>query len=88
MSTTNQVTKKSLWAGWIITALVALFLVFDGVTKVIKVPAVTNLRAGSPLFSESLFPVYFGVLVWAGIYFRDVRLRALIPLRSSSVENT
>ena len=23
----------------------------------------TNLRAGSPFFSEALFPVYFGVLV-------------------------
>ena len=42
---------------------------------------VTNLRAGSPLFSETLFPVYFGVLAWGGLFFRDARLRALIPLR-------
>jgi hypothetical protein len=30
-----------------------------------------------------LFPVYMGVLIWGGLYARDGRLRALIPLRSS-----
>jgi hypothetical protein len=133
MSSTKQVSKTSLWAGRIISALVVLFLVFDGVTKVMKVapvmeaskrlgfPAglivaigsvllactaiyviprtsilgailltgylggavVTNLRAGSPLFSETLFPIYFGIIVWCGLYLRDLRLRALIPLRTS-----
>jgi hypothetical protein len=29
-----------------------------------------------------LFPVVLGMLVWAGLYFRDERLRALIPLSS------
>jgi hypothetical protein len=28
-----------------------------------------------------LFGVYFGILVWGGLYLRDERLRALIPLR-------
>lgn len=124
------ISKASLWAARIITALVALFLIFDGVTKVMKVaPAMeafaklgypanlapvigiillvclafylvprtsilgallltgylggateVNLRAGDPLF-ETLFPVIFGVLVWAGLYLRDERLRALIPIR-------
>jgi DoxX-like protein len=37
-------------------------------------------RIGNPLF-ETLFPVIFGVLVWAGIFLRDNRLRTLIPLR-------
>jgi hypothetical protein len=41
----------------------------------------THVRAGSSMF-ETIFPVIFGVLVWLGIYLRDVRLRALIPLRS------
>jgi DoxX-like family len=41
-----------------------------------------QLRVGNPLFSQALFPVYFGVLVRVGLYFRDARLRALIPLRS------
>jgi hypothetical protein len=31
-----------------------------------------------------LFPVCFGILAWAGLYFRDERVRALIPLRSKS----
>ncbi len=41
---------------------------------------VIQVRVGDPLF-ETLFPVIFGVLVWAGIYLRDDRLRTLIPLR-------
>ena len=132
MPSQNQISKTSLWAGRIISALVVLFLIFDGVTKVMKVPAVmeatarigfpanlipaigilllactavyviprtsilgailltgylggavvTNLRAGSSLFGETLFPVYFGVFVWAGLYVRDERLHALIPLRA------
>lgn len=39
----------------------------------------TNLRAGFPAF-EVLFPIVFGVLIWAPLYLRDERLRALIPL--------
>ncbi len=120
-----------LWAGRIISALVVLFLLFDGVTKVMKVTPVlqasaklgypeslipvigiillvctalyviprtsilgailltgylggataSQVRIGSPLF-ETLFPVIFGVLIWAGIFLREDRLRALIPLRS------
>lgn len=38
------------------------------------------LRAMSP-GHPYLFPVVFGVLVWAGIWFRDARLRTLIPFR-------
>ena len=41
----------------------------------------TNLRLGNPLFSETLFPVYFGVLVWGALWLRDPRVAALIPLR-------
>src|ERR1700682_5057951 len=39
---------------------------------------VTHVRAGQPFY----FPVIFGVLVWGGLYLRENRLRALIPLRS------
>ncbi len=39
----------------------------------------THVRVGDPLF---LMPAVLGVLVWAGLYLRDDRLRALIPLRS------
>jgi DoxX-like family len=40
----------------------------------------THLRSGDPLFSHVLFPVYFGALLWLGLYLRDTRLRALVPL--------
>jgi len=45
----------------------------------------THLRAGDPLFSHVLFPTYLGVLLWGGLYLREDRLRALIPLRRSKV---
>ena len=41
----------------------------------------THVRVGDPLFTHALFPVYFGVLLWLGLYLRDHRLRALVPLR-------
>ena len=37
----------------------------------------THLRIGDPFFG----PIIPGVLVWVGLYFRDARLRALLPLR-------
>jgi hypothetical protein len=39
----------------------------------------TNVRIGDPSF---LLTFILGVLVWGGLYLRDERLRALIPLRS------
>ncbi len=41
----------------------------------------TNLRLENPLFSNTLFPVYFGVLVWASLWLRDPYIAGLIPLR-------
>lgn len=40
----------------------------------------SHVRIGSPLFSHDLFGVYLGVIVWAGLWLRDARLRALLPL--------
>lgn len=37
----------------------------------------THVRIGEPFF----FPVLVAVLAWGGIFLRDLRLRALIPLR-------
>jgi hypothetical protein len=42
----------------------------------------THVRMASPLLSHTLFPVYLGVLVWAGLWLRDDRVRALLPLRN------
>jgi hypothetical protein len=38
----------------------------------------THVRAGEPFF----IPIIVGVVVWLGIFLRDGRLRALVPLRS------
>jgi hypothetical protein len=125
------VSKKSVLAGRIISALPALFLLMDGVMKLAQPAAVvdttvnlgysksvilplgivllvctilyiipqtavlgailltgylggavaTNARIGAPLFTHILFPTYLGVLLWGGLFFRDERVRALIPLR-------
>jgi hypothetical protein len=42
----------------------------------------THVRVGSPLFTHTLFGVYLGVMLWGGLYLRDSRLRALLPLRA------
>jgi hypothetical protein len=122
------VSKTRLWAGRVLSALVVLFLLFDGIIKVMKIAPVlqafarlgypenlaigigillilctvvyaiprtavlgailltaylggataTHVRAGEPFY----FPVLFGVLVWTGLFLREDRLRALLPLRS------
>lgn len=41
-----------------------------------------HVRAGSPLFSHTLFGVYLSLLIWGGLWFRDPRVRALIPFAS------
>jgi hypothetical protein len=43
--TATAVSKKALWTGRILSGLAILFLVFDGVTKVMKVPAVMQASA-------------------------------------------
>jgi hypothetical protein len=39
----------------------------------------SHVRVEDPFF---LFAAVFGVMVWAGLYLREPRLRALIPLRA------
>ena len=41
----------------------------------------THVRVGDPLFSHVLFPVYVAAFLWLGIWIRDRRLRALLPVR-------
>ena len=41
----------------------------------------TNVRVSAPLLSYILTPVYVGVLVWGGLYLRDERVRAMVPVR-------
>jgi len=42
----------------------------------------SNVRIDTPLFTHVLFPIYVGVFIWGGLFLRDDRLRALIPLRN------
>ena len=41
----------------------------------------THVRISSPLFTHILFPIYVAVLIWGGLYAREPRLRAVIPIR-------
>jgi len=43
----------------------------------------THVRAGQGSFPV-IFPVIIGVLIWGGLYFRDHRLRNLIPLLTTT----
>lgn len=43
----------------------------------------SKVRIEDPMFSSVLFGLYFGILVWAGLYLRDERLRTLIPIRQN-----
>lgn len=42
----------------------------------------THVRAGSPLFSI-IFPIILALLIWGGIFLRERRLQALVPLRNA-----
>lgn len=41
----------------------------------------THLRLNNPLFSHTLFTVYFGIFVWGGLWLRNTKLRALFPVQ-------
>jgi hypothetical protein len=121
--------KGRLWTGRVLTGLPGLFLLWDGLMKVICIAPVveasekvgfhrstlpfigaieilavvllsirrtapfgavlvsaylggavaTHVRLGDPLFSHTLFPIYFAALIWGGLYLRDERIRALSP---------
>lgn len=45
----------------------------------------THVRVSGPLFNI-LFPVVFGVFLWAGLWLRNESLRRLVPLTSSPLE--
>jgi hypothetical protein len=131
MSQTASVSSPALWTGRVLSGLIVLFMIFDGVIKLPPLDVVTqamaplgwpadpgvarmlgiiglistalyalprtsvlgailltaymggaiatNVRVGNPLFSHTLFGVYLGLILWAGLYLRDPRVRALIP---------
>jgi hypothetical protein len=40
--------------------------------------AAVHLNAEHAIFTQVLFPVYFGILAWLGLYLRDRRVRSLL----------
>jgi hypothetical protein len=129
---TASPSKSRLWTGRVLSILAILFLLFDGIMKLVRplpvtqamtqlgfpqnlsvpigvillictalyaLPAtsvlgsilltgylggavVSQMRIGASLFGSTLFPIYFAVLLWTGIYLREPRLRTLIPVRT------
>jgi hypothetical protein len=127
---TSSSPKTMVRAGYVVSALPVLFLLFDGIMKLVQPAPVTeamerlgypaslsaglgilllvcvalyvfprtavlgavlltgylggavttHLRIGDDLFTL-LFPVIVGALVWGGLFLREPRLRALVPLR-------
>ncbi len=41
----------------------------------------SNVRIDAPLFTHTLFPVYYAALLWAALYVRDPRVRAMLAPR-------
>ena len=128
----EPVASRAVWAGRTLGGLAILFLVMDGVMKLVPLQVVittsaqigwpadpglwrllgvillgstllhaiprtsmlgavlltgylggavaSHVRIGSPLFSHVLFGVYLGVMLWGGLWLRDARVRALIPI--------
>lgn len=60
------------------TALLGALLV----TAYLGGAVATHLIASSPLFGNTLFGAYLGFAVWGGLWLREPRLRALMPLRA------
>lgn len=47
----------------------------------------THVRLGDPLFTHTLFPIYFAALIWGGLSLLDARVRAASPFVSRVSEN-
>lgn len=41
----------------------------------------THVRVENPLLTHTLFPLYIGAMLWGGLYLRERRLHALLPIR-------
>jgi hypothetical protein len=71
MPTDSQLTTLSsgtTWAGWIITALVILFLAFDGTIKIIKIAAVVEASERLELPQHTIVGIGILLLACTAIY--------------------
>ena len=130
----TRASRPASWAGRTLSTLAVLFLLLDGVAKVLKIGPVieacarldvperlvpglgailiaatllhalpatsilgaitltgylggavwTHVRIGGPAF-PMVFPALLGAMLWGGLYLREPRLRALVPLRRSAL---
>lgn len=128
---TGTISSGAIWTGRVLSAIVTLFLLFDGAIKLVPLDIVittsqqlgiptglartlgvltligavlyavprtavlgaiwltgyiggaiyVHVLADSPLLSHTFFGVYLALMMWGGLYLRDERVRALIPLR-------
>ncbi len=67
-------TLLFLWPATSVLGAVLMMAILGGAIT-------TQLRAGSPLASHTLFGIYLGVVMWAGLWLRSPGLRAIFPLR-------
>lgn len=51
-------------------------------TAVMGGAVASHMRLNDPLVSHTLFGVWLGLIMWGGLWLRDPRLRAIIPLRA------
>jgi hypothetical protein len=73
--------------GWMEAILLVLYLiprtsVFGALlwTGYLGGAVATHFRLGNPLFTHQLFPIYIASLLWLGLWLRDRRVRAILPL--------
>jgi hypothetical protein len=64
----GPVSKGRLWTGRIISALVVLFLLFDSITKVLKVRAVMEASAQLGYPANTIFTIGIILLVCTAFY--------------------
>jgi hypothetical protein len=76
-----RATNLKLWTSRILEALVILFLLVDGMGKVLRLAPYVEGTAKVGYPAESLVPL--GLVLVVSTHFRDARVRALIPRRSS-----
>jgi hypothetical protein len=121
-------STTAIWSGRFLSALAVLFLTFDTVIKVLRLPIAlaataqlgftdnaafaigvieaaclvlylvprtsvlgavlwagylggaiaTHIRAASPLFTHTLFPIYVAAFLWIGLWLRNDRMRRIV----------
>jgi hypothetical protein len=49
-------------------------------TGLLAAALAANLRVDNPLWSHTLFSVYFGVAMWAALWLREPKIRDVFPL--------